>query len=82
VSRFAPLLDQIGDLRDTVITVDAMDCQREHVAYLAERGVGWILTVKGNQPTLLNNSPPCPGGPCPTPPAIPTAGTADARSAR
>ena len=47
--RFAPLLDQISDLRDTVITADAMHCQREHVAYLAERGAHWILTVKGNQ---------------------------------
>jgi predicted transposase YbfD/YdcC len=52
ITRFAPLLDQIGDLRNTVITVDALHCQRDHVAYLAERGADWILTVKGNQPTL------------------------------
>ena len=52
ITRFAPLLDQIGDLRDTVITVDALHCQRDHVAYLAERGAHWILTVKGNQPSL------------------------------
>jgi predicted transposase YbfD/YdcC len=52
ITRFQPLLDQIGDLRDTVITVDALHCQRDHVAYLAERGADWILTVKGNQPTL------------------------------
>ncbi|MFF5291824.1 ISAs1 family transposase [Paractinoplanes globisporus] len=52
ITRFAPLLDQIGDLRDTVITADALHCQRDHVAYLAERGADWILTVKGNQPTL------------------------------
>jgi hypothetical protein len=38
ITRFAPLLDQIGDLRDTVITVDALHCQRDHVTYLAERG--------------------------------------------
>jgi hypothetical protein len=44
------LLDQIGDLRDTVITADALHCQRDHVAYLAERGAHWILTVRGNQP--------------------------------
>lgn len=36
-----------------VVTADALHCQREHVAYLAERGAHWILTVKGNQPTLL-----------------------------
>ena len=52
ITRFKPLLDQIGDLRDTVITVDALHCQRDHVTYLAERGADWILTVKGNQPTL------------------------------
>jgi predicted transposase YbfD/YdcC len=52
ITRFAPLLDQIGDLRDTIVTVDALHCQRDHVAYLAERGADWILTVKGNQPSL------------------------------
>ena len=52
ITRFQPLLDQISDLRDTVITADAMHCQREHVSYLAERGAHWILTVKGNQPHL------------------------------
>jgi DDE family transposase len=49
ITRFQPLLDQIGDIRDTVITVDALHCQRDHVTYLAERGADWILTVKGNQ---------------------------------
>jgi predicted transposase YbfD/YdcC len=52
ITRFEPLLDQIADLRDTVITADALHCQREHVTYLAERGANWILTVKGNQPHL------------------------------
>jgi len=52
ITRFQPLLDQIDDLRDTVITADALHCQREHVTYLAERGAHWILTVKGNQPHL------------------------------
>jgi predicted transposase YbfD/YdcC len=52
ITRFAPLLDQVGDLRDTVVTVDALHCQRDHVAYLAERGADWILTVKANQPSL------------------------------
>jgi predicted transposase YbfD/YdcC len=52
ITRFRPLLDQISDLRNTVITVDALHCQRDHVAYLAERGAHWILTVKANQPNL------------------------------
>ncbi|MEU7171222.1 MULTISPECIES: hypothetical protein [Micromonospora] len=34
ITRFAPLLDQISDLRDTVITADVLHCQREHVTYL------------------------------------------------
>ncbi|WP_284044644.1 ISAs1 family transposase [Actinoplanes sp. M2I2] len=52
ITRFAPLLDQISDLRDAVITADALHCQRDHITYLAERGANWILTVKGNQPSL------------------------------
>src|SRR4051812_22870572 len=42
ITRFAPLLDQIGDLRGVVVTADALHCQREHVVYLAERGAHWI----------------------------------------
>src|SRR4051794_36730188 len=52
ITRFAPLLDQIGALRGVVVTADALHCQRDHVDYLAERGAHWILTVKDNQPTL------------------------------
>ncbi|MET7952274.1 ISAs1 family transposase [Micromonospora sp. NPDC005324] len=62
ITRFAPLLDQIGDLRDTVITADGLHCQREHVTNLAERGADWILTVKGNQPSpsvWISSGVPC-----------------------
>ena len=52
ITRFGPLLDQIRDLRGTVVTADALHCQRDHVLYLAERGAHWILTVKENQPSL------------------------------
>ncbi|MGW3809168.1 ISAs1 family transposase [Micromonospora sp. NPDC005113] len=52
ITRFGPLLDQLDDLRDSVVTADALHCQREHVIYLAERGAHWILTVKRNQPGL------------------------------
>ena len=52
ITRFQPLLDQIGDLRETVVTIDALHCQREHVTYLAQRGAHWIVTVKANQPSL------------------------------
>lgn len=52
ITRFDTLLDQISDLRGVVVTADALHCQRDHVAYLTGRGAHWILTVKGNQPTL------------------------------
>jgi predicted transposase YbfD/YdcC len=52
ITRFGPLLDQISDLGEVVVTADALHCQRDHIAYLSERGAHWILTVKGNQPSL------------------------------
>jgi predicted transposase YbfD/YdcC len=52
ISRFVPLLDQIADLHEAVITADALHCQRDHVTYLTTRGAHWILTVKRNQPAL------------------------------
>ncbi|MDT0528620.1 ISAs1 family transposase [Micromonospora sp. DSM 115977] len=81
ITRFAPLLDHISDLRDTVITADALHCQREHVTYLVERGAHWNLTVKGNQPHLHTQLTALPWPAVPTPPATPTADTAAAKSA-
>lgn len=37
---------------DTCITADALHTQREHATYLRSRGAHYLLTVKGNQPTL------------------------------
>ena len=51
IARFAPLLDTV-ELRDVVVTADALHTQREHMDYLAGRGTHWVLTVKGNQPRL------------------------------
>ncbi|MFC4949332.1 ISAs1 family transposase [Pseudonocardia sp. GCM10023141] len=51
IARFAPLLDSL-DLREVVVTADALHTQRGHVDYLHARGAHWVLTVKGNQPTL------------------------------
>ena len=46
------LLDRIG-LSGAIVTADAMHAQREHARYLvAQRGAHYILTVKGNQPSL------------------------------
>jgi predicted transposase YbfD/YdcC len=54
INQFTPLLDAITDLdlTGTVITADALHTQRAHVADLHARGAHWVLTVKGNQPTL------------------------------
>jgi predicted transposase YbfD/YdcC len=54
IDRFIPLLDTLTglDLTDVVITADALHTQREHVVALHARGAHWVLTVKGNQPTL------------------------------
>jgi predicted transposase YbfD/YdcC len=51
IHRFAPLLDGLA-LREVVVTADALHTQRAHVDYLAARGAHWVLTVKGNQPSL------------------------------
>jgi predicted transposase YbfD/YdcC len=51
-TRFRPLLDQSNDLRDTVITVDALHGRHEHVADRADRGIPRILTGNGHQPHL------------------------------
>jgi predicted transposase YbfD/YdcC len=58
ITEFVPLLDSLtglnstGDLADMVITADALHTQRDHVEHLHDRGAHWVLTVKGNQPTL------------------------------
>ena len=51
IARFAPLLDTL-DLREVVVTADALHTQRAHVDYLAQRGAHWVPTVKSNQPNL------------------------------
>lgn len=57
IPMFAPLLDRLADagvdLSRAVITADAMHAQRAHARYLYERGAGYVLTVKQNQPALF-----------------------------
>src|SRR4051812_35447194 len=36
ITRLRPLLDQLGDPRDAVVTADALHRQRDHVAYLSQ----------------------------------------------
>lgn len=55
IPMFSVLCDRIDDLTDVVITADALHAQRAHADYLVpERGAHYLLTVKGNQPSLRN----------------------------
>lgn len=40
------------DLTDTVVTADALHCQRDTAAWLTDHDADYALTVKGNQPSL------------------------------
>src|ERR1700691_2602781 len=52
IPMFAALLDRI-DLAGAVVTADALHAQRAHAGYLAgQRGAHYLITVKGNQPSL------------------------------
>jgi predicted transposase YbfD/YdcC len=53
IPMFSQFCDQITDLAGVVITADAMHCQKDHADYLVlSRRAHYLLTVKGNQPTL------------------------------
>jgi predicted transposase YbfD/YdcC len=52
LAAFATVLDTLSDLRDVLITADALHCQRPHADYLHDRGAHYLFTVKANQPTL------------------------------
>ena len=52
LAAFSAVLNTLPDLRDVLVTADALHCQRGHAAYLAERGGHYLFTVKGNQPSL------------------------------
>ncbi len=41
------------DLHDVVVTADALHCQRDTASWITARGGHYVLTVKGNQPSLL-----------------------------
>jgi predicted transposase YbfD/YdcC len=52
IPMFSDLLDEIDDLKDVLVTADALHAQREHATYLHGRGAHYLITVKGNQPKL------------------------------
>jgi predicted transposase YbfD/YdcC len=47
-----PLLLEVLDLRDKVVTIDAMGCQKDIAAAVIGGGADYVLSVKDNQPTL------------------------------
>jgi predicted transposase YbfD/YdcC len=53
ITRFSSLCEGISNLTDAVVTADALHAQRSHADYLVlQRGSPYLLTVKGNQPSL------------------------------
>jgi predicted transposase YbfD/YdcC len=52
IPMFAPLLDRIPDITDTVVTGDQMHTQRGHATYLHQRRAHYVFTVGENQPKL------------------------------
>jgi predicted transposase YbfD/YdcC len=52
LAAFTAVLDTVPDLRDVVVTADALHCQRGHATHLHDRGGHDLFTVESNQPTL------------------------------
>jgi len=55
ITAIPDLLDQLaeaGQLQGSLVTIDAMGCQYEIADKIVGHGADYILTVKGNQPTL------------------------------
>lgn len=52
ITYFKPLLEGVKDLKDVVVSADALHTQREHADYLHARAAHYVLTVKANQPKL------------------------------
>jgi predicted transposase YbfD/YdcC len=48
-----PQLLQTLYLKGCIVTIDAMGCQKEIAGVIRERGADYVLQVKSNQPTLL-----------------------------
>ncbi len=46
------LLDQI-DIQGAIVTLDAMGCQKKIASQISEQEGGFVIAVKGNQPTLF-----------------------------
>jgi predicted transposase YbfD/YdcC len=47
-----PLLVEMLDLKDCIVTIDAMGCQKEIATAIRDRGADYVFAVKDNQPSL------------------------------
>ena len=50
-----PKLLEMLNLKGALVTIDAMGCQKEIARKIVDGGGDYLLTVKGNQETLLND---------------------------
>jgi predicted transposase YbfD/YdcC len=50
-----PALLELLDLTGSIVTIDAMGCQKEIAAAIRDQGADYVLAVKDNQPTLHND---------------------------
>jgi predicted transposase YbfD/YdcC len=54
-----PKLLELLDLHGALVTIDAMGCQKDIAAKIVAGGGDYVLTVKGNQPHLLEDLQSC-----------------------
>ena len=54
ITAIPELLDLL-ELHGAIVTIDAMGCQKAIASKIIERGGSYVLTVKDNQPTLLED---------------------------
>lgn len=54
-----PKLLELLDLQGALVTIDAMGCQKDIAAKIRERKGHYVLAVKDNQPTLLEDIQSC-----------------------
>lgn len=54
ITAVPELLDMI-DVEDTIVTADAMSCQKKIVSKIVEKKADYVIAVKENQPTLLHD---------------------------
>jgi predicted transposase YbfD/YdcC len=65
IGAFTTVLDTLPDLTGTLVTADALHCQRDHVQFLTDRGGHYLFTVKANQRLLRRELARLPWGSAP-----------------